>query len=326
MTPLGFICAAPLVPVIVRRFGPAATALTAALSAALLLALIGWTRGLLPWFPLRFLLGVAVLPLYILSEVWIISLAPAARRGRIMGIYTSIISAGFAIGPFILIAVGTEGWPPFLVAIGAFLVCTCSLLVVLPRVPSLDDGGERASIRQFLPLAPVLLFAVFVTAVLEQVSLSLLPVYGLAHGIGEKEMSALIAMLVAGNVVLQVPIGLAAERWSSRAVLIACALATAFGCLLFPLLIETPLIWPLIFLWGAACFGIYTVALVAFGARFSGAMLVAGNAAFALMWGVGGIAGPSATGAVMDAIGVEGLPLMLGALSLVLLAVRLARR
>jgi MFS family permease len=269
---------------------------------------------------------MSVLPVYSVSVVWFISLAPPARRGRIMGIYTSIISGGFALGPFILIVVGTQGWPPFLVAIAAFLICTASVLTVLSQLPSLDEGGERASIRQFIPLAPVLLFAVFVTAVLEQVSLSLLPIYGLSHGMAEREMSALLGVLIAGNVALQVPFGLAAERWSARTVLIACALATALGCLLIPFLIGTPLIWPLIFLWGATSFGIYTAALVTFGAQFSGAMLVAGNAAFAVMWGIGGIAGPSSTGAAMNVIGVEALPLILGLVSLALAAVRLASK
>ena len=43
-------------------------------------------------------------------------------------------------------------------------------------------------------------------------------------------MSALLGVLIAGNIALQVPIGLAAERWSARAVLAACAAATALGC------------------------------------------------------------------------------------------------
>ena len=77
---------------------------------------------------------------------------------------------------------------------------------------------------------------------------------------------------------------------------------------------------------GAACFGIYTAALISLGNRFSGAMLVAGNAAFALMWGIGGIAGPSTTGAIMTAFGAEGLPLVLGLLCLALTAAALARR
>jgi MFS family permease len=325
MTPLGFICCAPFVPAITRRVGPGATIVASALLAALMLGLIGWTRDIVPWFALRFLLGVIVLPLYIVSEVWIIALAPPERRGRIMGIYTSVISGGFALGPLCLVLVGTEGWPPFLVGIAAFLACGLCLVAILPRMPALDDGRESASVRAFLPLAPTLLLAVFVTAVLEQASLSLLPVYGVAHGIGEREMSALIAVMIAGNVALQVPIGLAAERFSARTALVASAAVTAVGSALIPLFVETPFIWPLIFVWGAACFGIYTTALIALGARFAGAMLVAGNAAFALMWGIGGIAGPSATGGVMTLIGPEGLPLVLGLLCVALVAVAAAR-
>jgi hypothetical protein len=122
-----------------------------------------------------------------------------------------------------------------------------------------------------------------------------------------------------------VPIGFAAERFSARSALIASAAVTAVGSALIPLLVETPFIWPLIFVWGAVCFGIYTAALIALGSRFTGSMLVAGNAAFALMWGIGGIAGPSATGGVMTLIGPEGLPLVLGLLCVALAAVAVAR-
>jgi hypothetical protein len=79
-------------------------------------------------------------------------------------------------------------------------------------------------------------------------------------------------------------------------------------------------------LWGALSYGIYTVALVELGERFSGSMLVAGNAAFALMWGIGGMAGPPATGAFMDLIGVQGLPITFGLLCFGLAAVGLLRR
>ena len=91
------------------------------------------------------------------------------------------------------------------------------------------------------------------------------------------------------------------------------------------MLIETPLVWPLFVLWGAFSFGVYTLALIELGARFSGATLMAGNAAFALAWGVGGIAGPPAAGAAMDLLGIQGLPLALGVMYLVLLAARLFR-
>jgi hypothetical protein len=104
-----------------------------------------------------------------------------------------------------------------------------------------------------------------------------------------------------------------------------CAAGLALGCALLPIAIGTPLVWPLVFLLGGLSFGIYTLALVELGTRFSGAMMMAGNSAFALMWGIGGIAGPSTSGAVMTLFGAEGLPLTLAVLCLALVAVRFAR-
>jgi MFS family permease len=184
MTPLGMIASAPLIPSLARRFGAGTTALTCAGLAAILLALIGGWPDLVAWFPLRFLLGTVINPLYVLSEIWMIALAPPERRGRLMGIYTAIISAGFAAGPLSLVLVGSQGSPPFLVGIAAFVVCGLCLASVLSRLPRLHDGAEQASVRRFLPHAPVLLLAVAVAAALEQGGLSLLPIYGLSHGIG----------------------------------------------------------------------------------------------------------------------------------------------
>jgi MFS family permease len=326
MTPLGLIAGSTLILPLTRRFGAGPLALACAILAGTSLALIGWTRDVVPWFPLRFAIGLAIGPLFVLSEVWLIALSPPQRRGRILGLYTAAVSAGFAAGPLSLMLVGTEGWPPFLIGIGAFIVCTLWLAAILRRLPALGRDGGTASVRDVVRSAPTLLFAVFTTAAFEQGLLSLLPVYGLSYGIGERSLAALLAVLIAGNVALQVPFGLAAERWTARSVSIACALATLVGCLLLPLLIATPLVWPLCFLWGAVSFGVYTLALIELGERFSGAMLIAANAAFALVWGIGGIAGPPATGAAMDLIGVQGLPMALGLLYLALVLARLGRR
>jgi MFS family permease len=312
MTPLGIITSALLVPFLTRRFGARMTALACAGLAAMLFGAIGWTQQLAAWFPLRFLFGVAIGPLYVLSEVWLMALAPAGQRGRLMGLYATIASAGFALGPLSLVLVGSEGWPPFLVGIGAFAACCLCLAATTPYLPELDGGGPEASVRRFLPHAPVLLAAVFVTAAFEQAALSLLPVYGAGYGMTEASLSALLTVLIAGNVALQVPLGLLAERVAARLVLILCAAGTALCCLLLHLAIGTSFLWPLAFILGAFSFGIYTMAIVELGARFTGAMLVAGNAAFALMWGIGGMAGPPAAGAMMNAIGPPGLPLALG--------------
>ena len=70
--------------------------------------------------------------------------------------------------------------------------------------------------------------------------------------------------------------------------------------------------WPLLFIWGGAAFGVYTVALAGLGDRYSGAMLLTGSAAFGLMWGVGGVIGPASAGGAMQLWGPAGLPFIRG--------------
>lgn len=312
MTPVGFMVSSPLVPVLARRFGAARTALTCAALSALTLLLIGWTYGVYPWFLLRFLIGVVTNPLYVLSETWVIALAPPTRRGRIMGIYATVISMGFATGPLCLLAVGTEGWSPFLVGIGAFILCGVCLGMVVSRLPRTETSDRPVSVWGFMPLAPLLLFTVVVAAGFEQTILVLLPVYGVHYGISPFDISALLTVTVAGNIAMQVPLGLLAERFSARLVRFVCICMTVSGAALLPMLIGTPLIWPCVFVWGAVSYGIYTMSIVELGERFTGETMMAGNAAFALMWGVGGIAMPPLSGVAMDLFGARGLPLMLG--------------
>ena len=69
-------------------------------------------------------------------------------------------------------------------------------------------------------------------------------------------------------------------------------------------------------IFGAVSFGLYSVALVELGRALFGCDARGGNSAFAMMFGIGGLVGPSGTGAVMDAIGPNGLPLSLGLMGL----------
>ncbi|MFC3207667.1 MFS transporter [Aquamicrobium soli] len=312
MTPIGFIVSAPMVPSLARRFGAGRTALTCAGLSALTLFLVGWTYNVYAWFPLRFMIGVVTNPLYVMSETWVIGLAPPARRGRIFGIYATVISMGFGAGPLCLMLVGTDGWPPFLVGIVAFIICGACLASVLHRLPRTDTSGEHVSVWQFIPLAVLLTFTVIVAAGFEQTVLALLPVYGAEYGIASFDMSALLTVMIAGNIAMQVPLGLLAERLSARPVRLGCIGLTVLGCMLLPLLIRTPAIWPCLFLWGSASYGIYTMSIVELGERFTGKTMMAGNAAFAMVWGIGGIAMPPLSGGVMALIGAPGLPLTLG--------------
>ena len=326
MTPLGFIVSAPLIPALARRVGAARLAILCSMLAAATLVSIALMQDVRAWMPLRFLLGFFANPLYVISETWLISITPAPRRGRIMGLYSSIVSGGFAIGPLSLGLIGTLGWPPFMIGIAAFVICGLIVLAVAPRLPDMRHEGEATSVGGFFALAPLLLFAVFTAAAFEQTLLSLFAVYGAALDSGEERIASLITCFVAGNALLQIVLGRLAERFGSTRILLFCALASLAGCMLLPQVFNMWLIWPLVFIWGGVSFGIYTMALIQLGERFTGQAMIAGNAAFAVAWGIGGIVGSPATGFAMQLIGHQGLQTSLGLLCCVLAVLLLAQR
>jgi len=166
-----------------------------------------------------------------------------------------------------------------------------------------------SSIISFLTRAPVLLAAVVVFAIFDAATLSLFPVYGLRTGLDLSTAALSLTALIAGNIILQLPIGWLADRYSKRMLIGACALTTVLLAALLPLVMATFWMWPVVTVLGVAGYGIYTVALADLGDRFSGHELVTGSTAFAVMWGFGALFGSVLGGWSMTLLGPHGLPI-----------------
>ncbi len=154
MAGISSICIVPFVPRIAARFGvvPLLT-LSLIVSAASLVA-FPLLPGILPWFPLRFVFSAGLGALFVLSEYWINAAAPPERRGLVLGIYTTVLALGFAVGPVLLALVGTNGLWPYLT--GALLVLAGLLPVLLARglSPSVQGGAGGACSATFASPPP----------------------------------------------------------------------------------------------------------------------------------------------------------------------------
>ena len=326
MTPLGIVAAAAILPAAASRIGSAPLALLSTLALAGMIGMIGLLQSIALWIPLRFLLGCGISGLYVTSETWINSLAPPAQRGRILGLFSTSLSLGFACGPLVLIATGTTGAPPFWAAIGIELAGAALILAVFGRLPNVG-ARARVSVRSFVPLAPFLLLVVGVVAAYDQSFLTLFPIYVTAQGFSEHDTVVAVMVWAAGNILFQVPIGALADRWSRRGTTLLLCGVTIAGAILLPAAVSSrATLWPLLFVWGPASYGVYTLALGELGSVFRGGNLVAGNAAFAMMWGLGGLIGPSVIGLAMHATGPGGLHQALACVYAILLVIAALRR
>jgi len=307
MSPLGIILSGPFIPRITARFGGKRVALTSMGLIMVSLASFPLSTSLTVWFIMRFVLGVAGGALYSLSEAWIMHFAEDASRGRVTAIYASVLSLGFSIGPFLIPFTGIGGFMPFGIAI---------VMVGLSMVPfhfiRLDDG-EFANIDEgggffgFVARAPLLLFAVGVLTLFDAVMLAFFPIYGLRHGLSLHDATWALGLAIAGNAVLQFPVGWLADKWSRSGVLLAASALTITLALALPFAVSNWTIWPVALLIGSSAYAVYTVGLIVLGDEFRGAALVAGSAAFGTMWGVGGIIGPPIAGQALQSLGPDGI-------------------
>jgi MFS family permease len=325
MTAVGILISAPFMPPLTRRLGIVRFMLLCMVLCALLLLALRAVPNIYLWFPLRIVLGFAISGLFVLSETWINEIADEHNRGRLIGLYVTVLAAAFAAGPLLIPVFGSQSWIPFLIGAAAISLAALPLVAVRHLAPSFEAAGS-AGILAFFRLAPTLLAGAFLTAFVDAAALSLLPVYGMRLELGEAVAGLMVAALVFGNVIFQFPLGWLGDHMNRYRLLITCGLFGMAGALLLPALGGGLLRWPLLIVWGGMTYGVYALSLTLLGERFRGTDLVAGNAAFAVMWGVGGILGPLAGGSAMDAMGPQGLPLAMAAACLLFVVLAVYRQ
>ena len=303
----------PFLPKLLSRFGIRLYFQVAILVTAVCLICFKLFPNLWAWFPLRYITGAAINSMFVAGEVWIMTLAPKEIRGRAIAIFSMSLSGGFAIGPIILSITGPEGWLPF--ATGAIVITLGALPLfwaddVVPTESTSSDG-KFSSIWKLAPL-PIIGGLAF--GVIENSEFNFLPIYAVRTAFTMENAMILVAVLGAGDLFCQWFIGGWSDRFDRRKLLTILAGVCGLLAFILPYVIYSSpfILFPILFVWGGATMGIYTVSLTILAARFEGAALSRANALLGIIYGLGAFGGPIYVGAAMDRWDPHGMPLAIG--------------
>ena len=325
---LAFLLASPVIPAWTRYFGSGKMLWAALLLATSCIWALAISDNIYFWFCLRLLIGLSMAVLFLISETWVNQIAKEKTRGRTIAIYVSVLTCGFAFGPVLINFLGAEGTLPFIVSGFIVLSAGFAFLLVGDRFPNLS-GKSGYSILSFIKIAPMISAAALLVAFFDGSVLTLLPVYGIKNGQLQETAVLMTSALLAGNIVLQIPIGWLADRYDPTRVILCCGIIGVIGALMLPLAISEPFfLWPLLIVWGGAVVGTYTIALVIMGQQFTGGDLITATAAVGALWGLGSLFGPAIAGVAMEIIKPHGMPYTFAAICLIFvtLATRQALR
>ncbi len=309
--PVGLIVMGPFIGHLVNRLGLLGTMLLGGSIVVCSLLIMPSIFGALPWVITRFVAGLGVATIWILSETWVNALVSDEERGRAIAGFMITMTIGFGMGPPAVNYIGVENWTAFYLAAGVLAVALMPLALarnVAPQLPKPEGWSFGTAVRA----APGLMIIALFAGVTDATQISFYPVYAVREGFTTETALYMLTAIVIGSLVVQFPLGFIADKIGRNALLWSLLVLTVISGGLIPFsLHNTYAIWPLLVLWGGVAFGLYTLCIIILGDRFDAATLAGANAALVTMYEIGGVCGPVLVGHAIDQLGPDGMPIVL---------------
>jgi len=311
----------PFLPRMVNLFGQISVLRVSLVTLPLAILALPIFQNLYAWFLLRFIIGLAATVIWVLSEIWINSFAEDRTRGRIIAIYTSLLSLGFIVGVLIMSFTSVETFGGF------YISASLAIIVALPLWSMKDIGDFEApmniSFSKYLFSSPILMGSSWMMGFLYAASAGLLPVFALPY-VNEDYTAAsrTVAWLASGELMLPLLIGWLADKYDKRKLMILLTIIAIFVLFLIPVFFHLPMLrFLLLFLLGGVTMGFYVLGLTMLGEQYKGQVFVSANASFIFFLSIGEILGPPIIGRAMDIFGNSAFGWAMGIISLLFLSV-----
>ena len=306
---LGIFIMTPFASSVANRIGRRQCMWLASSVLMLCALLFTLTKALPIWFALNMVSGIAMSLRWVLSEALIAEFCPPAQRGRYVGIFQTMVSATFIIGPALLVWLGTHS-PVTLWVVNGLNVIGLAWTALIPKVPAAPDAGTaRVGLHGLVAALlahPIIMLAGFVGGFFETGITSILPLYGLALGLSTSAAAVMVSISGLGGVLVMIPAGLVADRFADqvqgrRTLMVWSAAVMLLATLALPFVAQIPwLAWPVVFVWGGAGGTLYTMAMTDIGSREKGITLVNSTAVLVLTYTLGGLLASGVSGALID--------------------------
>lgn len=256
------------------------------------------------WMAMRMLSGLCVAGCYTIIEAWLNARLTNESRGRTMGVYRTV-DAGGSFGAQLFIGVLPTA---DFISYNLLAICCCAALfpVALTRMEQPETpAAPRLRPKLAWDCSPLGSAGVMVAGVTGAAFRMVGPLYGAAVGLSVHQIALFLATYVAGGWVAQMPVGMLADRYDRRYVLLGLSVAAILAAGATVLLAHTGTIGVLAAagLFGFATFPMYSVAS-AHGHDFAAsAERVELSAAQMFLWALGSVASPIIASTLISYVG-----------------------
>lgn len=309
---LGFTISCIITPKFVLRVGHVRVfaALITLLSIAILMCglVVDWRA----WILFRAISGFAISGSYLVIESWLNERVTNENRGMLFSLYLITTMVG-TIGGQYLVPLGDPTNSSLFILCGVLfslaLLPTALSSSAMPAPPAQAKFDVPGLYRR----SPVAVVGAFLAGAMSGAWLNLGGVFTQKIGLSTAEGATLLAALLAGSAISQIPIGRTSDRIDRRIVMVGCGIVGVISCLAMVAFVgSSPLVLYVIAAFvGSVLFPIYALNVAHANDLARPNEYVEVSSGMMITYGVGTISGPLMVGPVMDRFGPPSLFMVL---------------
>jgi MFS family permease len=324
---LGIVCSAYFAPRFATKYGYVLTINIGLIIAAITSVAFRFTDNYTLWLILRFICGLGLGLHWVLTEAWLASIVTENYRTRVMAIYATAMSIGFAVGPIVIWIFGALSIIPFLI-IGGLLILSIVPIAKLKGYEPKSSKSHTASPLILIRKAPTVASACVVVGSVDLAMISLLP----AMITRTPEAAPILALIIVpamaiGATILQYPVAILADKYGLRKIGVITASTGLLFASLIPFFLSSIFVTLLLaFLGAGLVYALYTIGLAMLSKRFSGSQIVAANAGFVIIFELSNLIGPWIAGFLLDINMKLGLPIFTISVGILFVSISWIRR
>jgi len=323
---IGYVAGCLRTPAMVARVGHirAFGAMCALAAIAVLMSLVvidPWV-----WIPVRAVSGFCFAGTAMIVESWLNERSDKASRGRIFGIYTMVNLAATTAGQMVLTLGDANGY--FFFVLAAMVYC----LALLPTAISATSTPQpltsvSLNLRGLWKNSPISFFAILMVGVSNAAFGTLGAVYAARMGLPLGDIALFVSVSILAAALLQIPVGIASDRFDRRLVLVVIAVFAlmADAVFLFAGFSDPIILMGLSAVFGATVFSMYPVIVAHANDHAAPGTFIQVSGGLLLVYGVGSIIGPTIAGFAMSSYGAPSLFAVTGAAHILLILFALVR-
>jgi MFS family permease len=309
---VGFLSGARFAPLLIRRVGH--VRVFAALGSFMSAGLITFPLLTDPWAWtfIRLLVGFCMSGIYVAAESWLNDSATNETRGKVLSAYMIAQTFGI-IGAQGLLTLGDAGTSVLFICASILVsISFAPILLSVSSVPAVEVARPM-SLRSLFMNSPLGTVGIFLLGSVYATQSGMGAVFGSQIGLTANSIALFIAMLFAGALLMQYPIGWLSDRMDRRKLICVASCVGGLSCVFGWM--SHGAFWPLMasaFFAGGVTTPLYALFLAYTNDSLSPSDMPAASGGLVFTFGLGAIAGPLLSGWFMQMFGPDAFWVVVG--------------